>query len=134
MASLNHFTVPCSAMVLGVPLFVNRFYAGEIRRYCERLLAVEARTAHVRFGLTYLFIVRGEGEISKRKWRAGSGSSRPGYFETHAVKYNQGFGAGQALYYGRFNCFVALAGPPHHEQHCEKSRGVASVTDRRIID
>jgi hypothetical protein len=38
--------------VLGVPLF-DRFYAGEIRRYCERLLAVEARTAHVRLGLTY---------------------------------------------------------------------------------
>ena len=57
-------------MVLGVPLFVNRFYAGEIRRYCERLLAVEARTAHVRLGLTYVFIVRGVGEISKGNARS----------------------------------------------------------------
>src|ERR1700691_4170938 len=52
-------------MVLGVPLCVNRFYAGEIRRYCERLLAVEARTAHVRLGLTYAFIVSGTWGICK---------------------------------------------------------------------
>src|ERR1700683_1540275 len=65
LASLNHFTVPCSAMVLGVPFCVNRFYAGEIRRYCERLLAVEARTAHVRLGLTYSFILRRKRGICK---------------------------------------------------------------------
>jgi hypothetical protein len=33
-----------------------------------RLLAVEARTAHVRFGLTYVFIVRAEAGISKLEW------------------------------------------------------------------
>src|SRR5580698_4924772 len=52
-------------MVLGVPFCVNRFYAGEIRRYCERLLAVEARTAHVRLGLTYSFILRRKRGICK---------------------------------------------------------------------
>src|SRR6476659_3131424 len=54
-------------MVLGVPLSVNRFYAGEIRKYYERLLAVEARTAHVRFGLTYTRIIRGRPRNSKEK-------------------------------------------------------------------
>jgi hypothetical protein len=35
-----------------------------------RLLAVEARTAHVRLGLTYVFIVRAEAGISKLEWES----------------------------------------------------------------
>src|SRR6202140_936031 len=45
----------CSLFCHGVRCsFSVSIYAGEIRKYYERLLAVEARTAHVRFELTYL--------------------------------------------------------------------------------
>jgi hypothetical protein len=47
---------------------------------------------------------------SGRWWDAMT--PRPGYFEVHAVKYNPGFGTGEALYYGRFNCFVTPVAPP----------------------